>query len=268
MNENYYRRKSVRNVFAAGLVILNVAALSACAEKTPGKPIEISKSDTSGITVVQEKKTPSERDILEPLNRGVFKFNEVVDGVLIRPMAHIYLGIMPEFGQKIVKNMLANLASPVVFLNSVLQYDPNNAGKTFGRFVINSTVGIAGAFDVAGEFGIKKENKKDFGQTMGVYGAGTGTYIVLPLLGPSDARDTLGLVVDILSDPFTYILTTNESVARTAIDGLVKRADYLPVTDRIYRDSFDPYATFRSVYLQNRDKFVRDYLGSNAGDKK
>src|SRR5262249_8022251 len=158
---------------------------------------------------------------------------------------------MPDFGQTAVRNILANLSSPVVFLNSVLQGDGGNAVKTLGRFVINSTIGIAGTFDVATKIGIEKEHKKDFGQTMGVYGVGTGSYVVIPLLGPSDVRDTLGLVADVFSDPFTYIFTTDESLARAGVAGIVRRGDYMPITDRVYRDSLDPYATLRSIYLQN-----------------
>lgn len=273
MNVKDEGQKFAGRAAIAGLLLLASTVLSACAEKKPGEPLKVDLGDDGTVAQAQRQAgagktpTPRDRDALEPLNRGIFKFNEVVDGVLLRPLAHIYLGVMPEFGQKMVRNVLTNLTSPVVFLNSTLQGDVNNAGRTFGRFVVNSTLGVAGAFDVATEFGIPRERRKDFGQTMGVYGAGTGTYIVLPLLGPSDARDTVGLLVDIASDPFTYILTTDESFARAAVAGLVKRADYLPVTDQVYRDSFDPYATFRSMYLQNRDRFVKDYLGDDVKDK-
>ncbi|HEU5046247.1 MAG TPA: VacJ family lipoprotein [Rickettsiales bacterium] len=270
MNGNENGRNFASKVAIAGLLLLATTVLSACAEKKAGEPLKVDLADNNKAAAQQDREepTPQDRDALEPLNRGIFKFNEVLDGVLLKPLAHIYLGVMPEYGQKMVRNVLTNLTSPVVFLNSALQGDVNNAERTFGRFVVNSTLGVAGAFDVATEFGIKKERRKDFGQTMGVYGAGTGTYIVLPVLGPSDARDTLGLLVDIASDPFTYILTTNESLARGAVDGLVKRADYLPVTDRVYRDSFDPYATFRSMYLQNRGSFVKNYLGDDAREQK
>ncbi len=275
MRQNHMNHNIIRDMLISGLTGLAVAAflmLSGCASKTPGEPLKVAASSQTQ-TAEQDGGRPGrpsvdERDYLEPLNRGIFRVNEVLDGLILKPVVHIYLGVMPEFGQRTVRNILSNLSSPVVFLNSVLQVDSNNATKTLERFVINSTVGIAGAFDVAGDLGIKKEHKKDFGQTMGVYGVGTGTFIEIPLLGPSDARDTLGLVVDVFSDPFDYIFTTNESLARAAVAGVVRRGDYLPVTDRVYRDSLDPYATLRSIYLQNRDKVVRDYLGSDTSDVK
>lgn len=254
----------VRNIFTAGIILLALAILPGCASKTPGQPVKLSASAEGH----KSSDKSYDRDALEPINRAIFRVNEVLDGLILKPMVHIYLGVMPEFGQKIVRNALTNLSSPVVFLNSVLQGDVNNAEKTLGRFAINSTVGIAGAFDVATKMGIPKEHKKDFGQTMGVYGAGTGTFVELPLLGPSDVRDTFGLVADIFSDPFTYIFTTDESLVRAGVAGIVRRGDYLKVTDRVYRDSLDPYATLRSIYLQNRDKVVRDYLGEDSDNMK
>lgn len=260
-----------RDTLNVGLKIAVMAAFLAltpgCASKTPGQPIKVDASDEQQ-TAAQDKgrriTSADQPDYLEPINRGIFKFNEVLDGMLLKPLVHIYWGVMPDFGQVAVRNILTNLSSPVVFLNSVLQGDAPNAAKTLSRFVINSTVGIAGTFDVATKMGIEKEHKKDFGQTMGVYGAGTGTYIVIPLLGPSDARDTLGLVADVFSDPFNYIFTTDEALARAAVAGVVRRGDAMPVTDRVYRDSLDPYTTLRSIYLQNRDKVVRDYRGVDA----
>lgn len=271
MYQNRSSNNNVNNIINKGLRIAAIVALLAfsqgCASKTPGQPLKLDASDeaqTSTQDSGHKVGSAQQPDYLEPVNRGIFRFNEVLDGMLLKPLVHIYWGVMPDFGQTAVRNILTNLSSPVVFLNSVLQGDSNNAAKTLGRFVINSTVGIAGTFDVATDLGIEKEHKKDFGQTMGVYGVGTGTYVVLPLLGPSDVRDTFGLVADVFSDPFTYIFTTNESLARAAVAGIVRRGDAMPVTDRVYRDSLDPYAALRSVYLQNRDKVVRDYRGANA----
>ena len=254
MNENYARRALI-----AGLMIAVLAALPGCATKKPGEPLKVSSS------AADEDSGPSDNnDPLEPLNRGIFQFNYVLDGVLLSPLAHIYLGVMPECAQKGVHNVLSNLASPVVALNSILQGDGDNLGRTVGRFIVNSTLGVAGIFDMATEVGIKKAHDKDFGQTMGVWGTGTGPYIMLPVIGPSDARDTLGLVADILSDPFTWILNTNATIAYETTKGIVKRADLLPLTNRVYRDSLDPYATFRSIYLQHRQKVVSDYRGADA----
>lgn len=240
--------------------VLLIALVTAC---SPGK-----ESSATGVNEHSEEARAGNGDCLEPVNRGIFRVNEIIDGVLIKPLTHIYRGVVPEFGQKGIKNALTNLSAPVIFINSVLQADITNAGKTVSRFAINSTVGLMGFFDVATEFGIKKENRKDFGQTLGVYGVGTGSYLVIPLIGPSDIRDTVGMVADIFMDPFTYIFTTNESLARAGMEGIVKRSDYMRVTDRVYHDSLDPYATFRSIFLQNRYKTVQDYLGNDGKSDK
>lgn len=206
----------------------------------------------------------SDNDPIEPVNRAIFRFNEMADGVLLKPLAHIYLGVVPVPAQHGLRNALSNLTSPVVFLNSVLQGDVHNAGYTLGRFLINSTLGIAGIFDVASDLGIPYRHSKDFGQTLGVYGVEGGPYLVVPILGPSNGRDLVGFVVDFFSDPFNYILTTNETIVLDVARTVTKRVDYLPLTDRIYRDSFDPYITYRSIYTQNRAKVVRDYLNRDA----
>ena len=247
----------------AGLMIALLATLPGCATKQPGQPLKVSQTKAAE-PVDQDNTAFSDNDPFEPVNRGIFRFDQIVDGVLLSPIAHIYLGVMPDAGQRGVHNVFANLASPVIALNSLLQWDKKNLGRTVERFVINSTVGIAGIFDVASSWGIKKQHDKDFGQTMGVWGVGSGPYIVLPIIGPSNSRDTLGLVADILSDPLTWVLNTNATIGYETARGIVQRADLLPLTDRVYRDSLDPYSTFRSVYTQHREKVIRNYLGADA----
>lgn len=256
MNNDY----RLRRIYFVGFLLAALTALSACVNKTPGEPLHVS-SDDDGIV-------ESNHDPFEPINRGLFRVHEIIDGLILSPVAHIYRGVMPQVAQNSVKNALTNLSSPVVLLNSLLQADFTNAGRTVERFAINSTVGVAGLFDPATGMGIPRHHSKDFGQTLGVYGVGTGPYIFLPVLGPSDARDTLGLVADFFSDPFYYILNNKAYIALSTTRGVVKRADLLPLTDRIHRDSFDVYVTYRSIYLQNREKVVRDYLGMDAAIEK
>jgi len=237
----------------AGLLIVATLTLAGCSQ-------EVKKEKNA----VKESISSNNNDPLESINRGIFKFNEMLDGVLLKPLAHIYRGVMPEVAQTGVKNALGNMAAPVVLVNSVLQGDYKNSQTTVERFAINSTLGVAGIFDVATEFGIQKENRKDFGQTLGVYGIGSGPYLVLPILGSSNTRDTLGLVADAFADPFTYIFTPEQSIARASLKGIVKRGDYIGLTDKIYRESLDPYSTLRSIYGQNRNKEVVDYLGKTS----
>jgi phospholipid-binding lipoprotein MlaA len=256
MNENTPKLPLI-----AAMTFVIMATLSGCAMKG-NAPV----NQAAPVAAADEfdLPPPNNNDPLECINRSIFEFNEVLDGLILKPAAHIYLGVVPSPVRKGVKNALTNLSAPVVFLNSAFQGDNNNMGRTFGRFLLNSTVGIAGIFDVASEMGLPKEHKKDFGQTLGVHGVAAGPYLVIPVLGPSGGRDVLGMLVDMASDPFTYILTTPTSVVLNTTRVIDRRADLLPLTDRIYRDSLDPYASIRSVYQQHREKVVYNYLSSDT----
>lgn len=196
-------------------------------------------------------------DPFEPVNRGIFAFNEVVDGAVLQPVARAYRFLVPEYGRQRVSNVLSNLSMPVVFLNSVLQGDPGNAFSSLFSFVLNSTFGVAGVFDFAGANTDLRVNKEDFGQTMGVWGFGHGAYIVLPIIGPSSGRDTVGMVVDWFTDPFNYA-DDEIVITRTVLRAIDARAGTLDLTDEVYRTSLDPYATLRSGYLQRRDAMVNN----------
>lgn len=197
------------------------------------------------------------QDPLEPFNRAVFRFNEFVDSLLLKPVTTVYRAVVPEIGREGVSNFLSNLKAPVTIANSILQGDPGNAFTSFWRFVLNTTFGIGGVFDFAGYYGIH-ERQEDFAQTMGVYGAGSGAYLVLPILGPSSTRDLFGRVVDVFSDPFFYWFTDEENIARAVATGIDTRSENYELIDNVYRDSLDPYATFRSGYLQKRQAEVEN----------
>lgn len=262
MNQNASGR-----ALSAGLAFVLMAMLAACAVDGSSPPSQAAPVDSADVIDVP---APDNNDPIEPVNRGIFRFNEVLDGLVLKPVAHIYRGVLPDFMQTGVRNVLTNLTGPVVFLNSALQGDGTNAERTAGRFLVNSTIGIAGIFDVASEMGIPKQHNKDFGQTMGVHGVGAGPYLMLPLFGPSQARDTVGTVVDMFADPFTYILNRPQNIGVGTTRFIVKRGDLIPFSDRLYRDSLDPYASLRSIYQQNRQSVIDNYLNSDAAgiDKK
>jgi phospholipid-binding lipoprotein MlaA len=197
-------------------------------------------------------------DPIEPFNRAVFKFNQVLDTFLLRPVAKGYVTVVPEFGRDRVHNVLTNLNEPVDMLNGFFQGKPERGFTSLWRFIINSTLGVAGLFDFAGHnFGLARIDE-DFGQTMGHYGAGSGFYLVLPVIGPSSARDTVGLVADILSNPLNYIDDDRYIYGRIGLTIVDSRSQNLDLLDEIYRTSVDPYATIRSGYLQRRAALVRD----------
>lgn len=225
------------------------AFLSACA--TPHNP---------------DKYATIDNDPIEPFNRAIFQFNYLVDGVLIKPITEGYEALMPEKGQIMVSNLVDNLGEPVVFANSVVQADDTNSFTSLWRFIINSTVGIGGLLDPASEIGLK-ERATGFGDTLAVYGADAGPYIVLPLLGPSNLRDTIGRIGDIFADPITY---ANDPI-RYSVSGIRtidKRHRNTNLLFDIYNKSIDPYATMRSMYSQYREKEIKKAIDSQKNNPK
>lgn len=206
---------------------------------------------------VDEGDAAARQDPLETVNRGIYAFNDVFDRFLLAPVARGYRSAVPEYGRQRVTNVLSNLKQPVVFLNSVLQGDPENAFSSFWSFMLNTTLGIGGLFDFADVNTDLEVRDEDFGQTLGVWGVGPGPYIVLPIFGPSSLRDTAGMAGDWFSDPFNY-LDDEVVITRTVIRAIDARAKTLDLTDEINEKSFDPYATFRSGYLQKREAQVKN----------
>lgn len=196
------------------------------------------------------------KDPLEPLNRKVFAFNLLIDRALLKPIAKAYLRTVPSPGRDGLRNFLKNLKEPVVLANNVLQGEFRRAGTTAERFVINSTVGIAGLVDVAGRHGLERQTG-DFGQTLYFWGVGEGLYLVLPVVGPSNPRDAIGFGVDIYLDPFRcaarkYNFPTGLSVAEQAAAGIDERSRNIDSLDELQRESVDYYASLRSLFRQHR----------------
>jgi phospholipid-binding lipoprotein MlaA len=202
--------------------------------------------------------TQANRDPLEGVNRVVYKFNDVADTTVIKPVATAYKAITPSPVRTGVSNFFNNINTFISSINNLLQFKFTNAFTEAGRFVINSTFGVAGLIDVAGMDKVPV-HKEDFGQTLGVWGVGNGAYLVLPILGPSTIRDGTGLLVDTLAfDPITYI---HEPETRNVIRGiqfLDKRTQLLDAKDILDNASLDSYAFTRDAYLQSRETKLRD----------
>ena len=199
----------------------------------------------------------AQNDPLEPMNRYFFEVNRGLDQLLLRPAAEIYRGAVPDMVQQMVHNFLLNLNEPIVFTNSLLQGDPDNAGKSFGRFAANTFIGVGGLFDVAG---IDRQ-EEDFGQTLGVWGLGEGPYLVLPVIGPRPPRDLAGMVADTYIDPWNYLARRNdidfpEQTVRFIAEGVDARSRNIEAIDEIERSSIDFYATVRSLYRQRRAALI------------
>jgi phospholipid-binding lipoprotein MlaA len=203
-------------------------------------------------------------DPIEGFNRAIHGFNRGVDTVVLRPASKAYEFVVPEPGRKMVHNALENWESPVIFANSILQGDPQNTFVTFWRFAFNTTLGVGGLFDIASELGMPERNNEDFGQTLGTYGVGQGFYLVLPILGPSSLRDGPSRVVDWFFNPLNWSTQNWERIAINATDAVDTRYRYGNLIDNIYDDSLDPYATFRSLYLQRRVAEVNNTRADQA----
>ena len=191
-------------------------------------------------------------DPLEAFNRGVFFVNDQLDTYLLMPIAWAYGWVTPEPVKAAVRRAFLNLRSPARFANDLLQLEIADAGTTGARFLINSSIGIIGLFDVAAELG-HPYHPADFGQTLHAYGSGPGPYLVIPVLGPTTLRDGTGRVVDIFFDPFTYLLNAwPENLSLSAGEGLVRPEDLLVALDTVKANSVDYYAGIRALYYQDR----------------
>lgn len=198
----------------------------------------------------------SERDPWEGFNRKVFRFNDKVDRYAFKPVAKGYRAITPQPVDDGVTNFFSNLDDVLVTVNAGLQGKFKQAGQDLARFGINSTLGVAGLFDVASRFGLPKHDE-DFGQTLGVWGVPQGAYVVLPFLGPSTLRDIPGKVVDSAASPKRQLWNMDTVVALNALELIDWRADLLS-QERTLDEAADPYTILREIYLQRRDFLIKD----------
>ena len=196
------------------------------------------------------------QDPLEPANRAIYTFNETADRYVLRPIAVGYDKVTPDPVQAGIGNFFSNLSYPVVIANDLLQGKVVQAGQDFSRFVLNSTFGIIGIFDIASPTGLP-EHDEDFGQTLGYWGVGPGWYLMLPFFGPSDNRDLVGRGVDVAASPTFYVQDSEANIPLGIINAVDGRARLLQA-DRFLAQQLDRYVFVRSIYLQNRLNKVHD----------
>lgn len=205
-------------------------------------------------------------DPLEPTNRVFYAINDGLDTVILTPAAKAYRFVLPGKVREGIHNVLANVGTPVLLTNDMLEGKPRRAGDTAMRFVINTTVGVLGIFDVAKGWGYP-EHDADFGMTLANWGVPEGPFLFLPILGPSGPRDSTGFTVDIALDPFTWVGqgvgVTAANWSRVGFNALDQRERYLDATDQIKKTALDPYATFRSLYRQNRQAKIEKMQNDN-----
>jgi phospholipid-binding lipoprotein MlaA len=201
--------------------------------------------------------TQPQVDPWESFNRKMFSFNDSLDQAVLKPVARTYVEMTPSFIRTGVSNFFGNLRDLWSAANSALQAKPGPALENTGRFLVNTTVGIYGLFDVATPLGLERHTE-DLGQTLGWWGVSSGPYVVLPLFGPSTVRDGLGLVVDSQASIISHV--SDISHRNTLYAGRIVdlRAQLLPITDQVERVALDKYTFTRDAYLQKRRNDIYD----------
>jgi phospholipid-binding lipoprotein MlaA len=236
-------------------VLTVVLVLSGCAKSPQGQQETQAQTNSPNAPAV-ESHYADERDPLESINRDIWDFNwEVLDTYVLRPLAVGYKDYLPEPAQKGVRNFVTNLEEPGYAVNSLLQGKFKKSGIATGRFLINSTIGIVGLFDVAGAMGME-QHKEDFGQTMAIAGVGNGPFVMLPAYGPTTIRDGAGDFVDSQIFPM-YLFDWPLTLLKTGIKAVYTRADLIQ-TEQLLYDSIDSYSFVKEAYYQNQNFKIHD----------
>jgi phospholipid-binding lipoprotein MlaA len=239
-------RRAVRLLLGFGMAC---AALGGCATPPP-------ESDPEALADFKQTNDP-----LEPTNRKIYAANEAVDKAVLQPVARGYRAITPQPVRESIHNVLTNLTTPVLLGNDMLEGKPRRAGDSLMRFLINSTAGVAGIFDVATDWGYPAHESK-FGTTLALWGVDEGPFLELPVLGPSNPRDAFGFGVDTVTDPVTWVTggaaLTAATWGRTGANAVDQRERNLDTVEDVKKTALDPYATFRSLYRQHRESQVED----------
>jgi len=212
----------------------------------------------------EDKKPKAVEDCFEGLNRATFSLNQGLDKAIFKPVAKGYRKLPPSVRTG-TSNVLINLSSLVTIPNNILQGELKTAGVNVGRFIVNTTVGILGIYNVAESMGFSDYEKEDYGQTLGKWGVGAGCYVVLPVIGPSTVRDTFGSFINVIGgDPYYNASTHGNNeylsdslyVKKTIVSGVDFRAKNLESIDNLKKNSMDFYASVRSLYLQDRQQKI------------
>ena len=227
----------------------------------------VAYAGSTGSENLKKSTSSSADECFESFSRTMFSFNQAVDAVIFEPIAKGYR-VLPMVVRNGTGNVMTNISNLLTIPNNILQGDFAEAGNTVARLAINTTVGILGFFDPADKMGFPKKDKEDYGQTLGVWGAGSGCYFVLPILGPTTVRDFTGTIANLWGDPWYNMTTASDPMIA---DGMFKDSDYwisrgtssvdfraknIESFDSLEKNSIDLYASIKSLYLQNRNKKI------------
>ncbi|MCK8783980.1 VacJ family lipoprotein [Roseomonas sp. NAR14] len=239
------------------MLLAALLALPACATPPPA-------DDPDAVAEFRQNNDP-----WEPANRAMFAVHNAIDRAVLRPVAIGYRDVVPQPVRTGLRNFLRNLRTPVVLVNDMLQGNPRRAGDTLGRFFVNTTVGLGGLIDVANNRLNVPPHSEDWGQTLAVWGVGDGPYMFIPILGPSNVRDTAGFGMDLAIDPLFWfgqgVAVEVLRYSRGAVTAIDTRESLIETVDAVNQTSLDPYATFRSAYRQRRQAEISNRSGGGGG---
>ena len=242
------------------------ARSSASARLSGRKYIQLASNEVGGDNNVEDLglddlgEVEDLDDPIEPLNRFFVGITDAVDTIVLRPLAVLYGFVMPEQGKRSVRNAFRNLNEPRVFANKLLQAEFEGAGIAVGRLLVNTTVGVAGLFEVADEWGMPRQTA-DFGQTLYTYGIGPGPHVFVPILGPHSTRHAVGRVGDIVMDPMFWLVPSSITLPLAAGNAVTTRETLIEPLDALREGSVDYYTALRAAYYQNRLKTLRGEQG-------
>jgi phospholipid-binding lipoprotein MlaA len=209
------------------------------------------------ISPLNDEEVLEEYDPWEPFNRKMFAFNRQLDRFVLKPVATVWDRVLPDLVQESIGNFFNNLSMPPRLVNNLFQRNIEGAGQELGRFFLNLSMGVLGFFDAATELGIAKSNA-DTGQTLGVYGAGPGPYLVLPLLPPLTVRDGIGFAVDTAMNPLSYVVPSAANTGSRGTNIINERASNLERFEGVEEEVLDLYTAVRNASLQRRQRTIQD----------
>ena len=262
-----FTKDTIKNSYMYRILIIFIISLFIAKSSLAG---------SDGQNELSKESNGQVKDCFEGINRGIFAFNQVLDNIIVEPLAKGYR-YLPSPIRTGTSNAISNLSLVVTIPNNILQGNFGLAGKNTGRFIVNSTIGILGLFDPATKIGLNNYEKEDWGQTLAKWGAGEGCYLVLPILGPSTVRDTVGSLANYMGGDAWYNITVRNDTryvsdfdyyASVATNGVDFRAKNLESFQNLEKNSLDFYASVKSLYIQDRRKKIAnsDYITETMDD--
>jgi len=263
--QRVFRREVVR---WGAVIVVGIIVGAGCATSPRSRlrsevapPSDMNAPDGTALDELEaelEQKKTSVSDPLAPVNRFMFGVNDVLYFWVVKPVSQVYVAVVPKPARTGIRNFFHNVATPARLVNCILQGKDSGADAELARFLINTTVGVLGIWDPARDRWEIKPAEEDLGQTLGVYGLGNGPYLVLPLLGPSTLRDSVGMIGDMFLDPVRYVEPDAVSIGISATDTVNSMSFRLGDYESLKAATVDPYIAMRDAYLQYRRKQIQD----------